>query len=93
VAGQAIPTSALRAFAQVDWGMHPTADAPLPHPDFPRHGKKFSTLWKNPPVFSTPWKIFTPVFHAMENFQAIFPHRGKSGTFPRTPPPPAAPDR
>jgi len=30
--------------------------------------------------FSTPWKIFWRVFHAMENF---FPHRGKSGKYPQ----------
>ncbi|HRX05928.1 MAG TPA: hypothetical protein P5306_02430 [Kiritimatiellia bacterium] len=50
-------------------------------PDFPRYGKNacpasagFSTLWKNPPVFSTPWKTFSNFFHAMEK---VFPHRGK----------------
>ena len=31
---------------------------------FPHNGKKFSTLWKNRPCFSTLWK---KVFHTVEN--------------------------
>ena len=42
--------------------------------DFPRHGKKVSTPWKKPSGFSTPWKNFGVIFHAMEN---RFPRRGK----------------
>ena len=47
---------------------------------FPHNGKNVSTLWKNGPVFSTQWKIFSPFFHTMEK---CFPRYGK----PRNPPP------
>jgi len=43
---------------------------------FPRHGKLFSTRWKKRADFSTPWKLFPRIFHAMET---CFPPRGKSG--------------
>jgi hypothetical protein len=41
---------------------------------FPHHGKKFSTVWKKQADFSTPWKMFSGFFHAMEK---KFPHCGK----------------
>ncbi|NLB65763.1 MAG: hypothetical protein GX803_04765 [Lentisphaerae bacterium] len=37
---------------------------------FPRYGNFLSTLWKNWPLFSTPWKTFWRFFHAMESFAA-----------------------
>ena len=52
---------------------------------FPRYGKLFSTVWKTLGVwrgagadFSTLWKLFVRVFHAMENF---FPQYGKRWVF------------
>jgi hypothetical protein len=39
-------------------------------PDFPRYGKFF-------PGFSTLWKNFFRIFHAMEKFCLDFPRHGK----------------
>jgi len=36
--------------------------------------KSFPHCGKNGPDFSTPWKIFPEVFHAMENPAAAGPH-------------------
>jgi len=44
---------------------------------FPRYGKYFSTLWKKRAEFSTVWKIFLRIFHAMEKIFSIFPRYGK----------------
>ena len=41
-------------------------------------GKYFSNGWKNPPVFSNDWKIFSPVFQRLEKNFGPFPGNKKN---------------